>query len=155
MPAHLQTSLKEGNAAELLASDFLGAFGGFFDERYRAHDFLIGRICGITWLIEQCNVEIDEQEVQTIVGQIKTKLLKEDPKPSDLKLSQKIMIGRIVLRALRIVVIESKIIGLTWILILGILKLSVIFLLAVLELLVTLILIISDLIEKIVPKMDG
>jgi hypothetical protein len=154
MPAHIQSSLQEGNAAALLASDFLGAFGGFFDKRYRIHDFLIGRICGITWLVEHCDVEISDEEIQLIVDQIKTKLIKEDPKPSDLKFSQKIRIGRIILRALRIVVIESKIVGFTWIFTLGILKLAVILFLAVFEVLATLLLIISDLIEKMAPKMD-
>ncbi|WP_411870212.1 DUF3376 domain-containing protein [Vulcanococcus limneticus] len=36
--------------ADLLASDFLGAFGGFFNERYRRHDYLIGRLSGLAWL---------------------------------------------------------------------------------------------------------
>ena len=149
MPAHIQDSLQEGNAAALLASDFLGAFGGFFDKRYRAHDFLIGRICGLTWLIEHCDVEITEEEVNTLVRQIETKILKEDPKPADLKLSHKLRIGRIILRGLRLVVIESRIIGIFWLVVLGILKLSVILLLAIFEVIVTLLLVISDLMEKV------
>jgi len=36
--------------ADLLASDFLGAFGGFFNEHYRRHDYLIGRLSGLSWL---------------------------------------------------------------------------------------------------------
>ncbi len=36
--------------ADLLASDVLGAFGGFFNERYRRHDYLIGRLSGLAWL---------------------------------------------------------------------------------------------------------
>ncbi|MGC5196292.1 DUF3376 domain-containing protein, partial [Aphanothece microscopica] len=39
--------------ADLLASDLLGAFGGFFDERYRRHDYLIGRLSGLAWLLEE------------------------------------------------------------------------------------------------------
>ncbi len=39
--------------ADLLASDFLGAFGGFFDERYRRHDYLIGRLSGLAWLRQE------------------------------------------------------------------------------------------------------
>ncbi len=154
MPDYIQASLREGNAATLLASDFLGAFGGFFDKRYRVHDFLIGRICGIAWLVEHCDVEISDEEVQEIAKQIKTKILEEDPTPSDLKLSQKIRIGRIILRTIRIVVIESKIIGLFWLVILGILKVSVILLLAIFEVLATVFLIICDLMEKMTTKSD-
>jgi hypothetical protein len=38
--------------ADLLASDLLGSFGGFFHERYRRHDYLIGRLSGLAWLLE-------------------------------------------------------------------------------------------------------
>ncbi|MFE1745245.1 patatin-like phospholipase family protein [Coleofasciculus sp. H7-2] len=155
LPKNIKASLQEGSAAELLASDFLGAFGGFFDKRYRDHDFLLGRICGITWLHQYCNVEITEAEVDTIVRQSKKYLLEQDPQPSSLKLSQKIRIARIVLRALRIVLIESKIIGLVWLLVFGILKLLVILGLAILEILATLLIVVSDLMEKAQKRMFG
>ena len=38
------------SASDLLATDFLGAFGGFFQERYRRHDYLVGRLSGLAWL---------------------------------------------------------------------------------------------------------
>ncbi|MCP9927687.1 patatin-like phospholipase family protein [Cyanobium sp. CH-040] len=39
------------SAAELLASDFLFAFGGFFHPDYRRHDYLIGRLSALAWLL--------------------------------------------------------------------------------------------------------
>jgi hypothetical protein len=155
LPKNLKASLQEGSAAELLASDFLGAFGGFFDKRYRDHDFLLGRICGITWLHQYCDVEITEAEVDTIVRQSKKYLLEQDPQPSDLKLSQKIRIVRIVLRALRIVLTESKIIGLMWLFVFGILKILAILGLAILEILATLLIVVSDFMEKAQKRMFG
>jgi hypothetical protein len=127
-------------AEALLTSDFLGAFGGFFDKRYREHDFLIGRLSGITWLHLYCdNVEVEGLDV--LSEQIKEKkiLLEEDPTPSNLKLSQKIRIARIFLRAVRILVIEAKVVGTIWILVLGILKLPLILTIALLEFFVSLI----------------
>ncbi|MBD2740794.1 patatin-like phospholipase family protein [Coleofasciculus sp. FACHB-1120] len=155
LPKNIKNSLQEGSVAELLASDFLGAFGGFFDKRYRDHDFLLGRICGITWLHQYCDVEITEAEVDTIVRQSKKYLLERDPQPSDLKLSQKIRIARIVLRALRIVLTESKIIGLMWLFVFGILKVLAISGLAILEILATLLIVVSDLMEKSQKMMFG
>ncbi|MBD1841420.1 patatin-like phospholipase family protein [Coleofasciculus sp. FACHB-501] len=155
LPKNIKASLQEGSAAELLASDFLGAFGGFFDKRYRDHDFLLGRICGITWLHQYCNVEITEAEVDTIVRQIKKYLLAQDPQPADLKLSQKIRIARIVLRALRIVLTESKIIGLIWLFVFGILKVLAISGLAILEILATVLIVVSDLMEKAQNRLFG
>jgi hypothetical protein len=38
------------SAAELLASDFLFAFGGFFHPDYRGHDYLTGRLSAMAWL---------------------------------------------------------------------------------------------------------
>jgi len=72
-----------------------------------------------------------------------------------LKLSQKLRIGRIILRALRIVLIESEIIGLDWLLVLGIIKVGAILSVAILELLATVILVICDLIEKSQQKVMG
>jgi hypothetical protein len=115
----------------------------------------MGRICGIIWLAEHCDVEITEEDVQAIAQQVKTKILNEDPQPSDLKLSQKLRIGRIILRTLRIVLIESEIIGLAWLVVLGILKVAAILSVAILELLVTVILVICDLIEKSQQKVMG
>jgi predicted acylesterase/phospholipase RssA len=156
-----KAQLQEGGAAELLASDFLGAFGGFFDKRYREHDFLIGRICGIAWILENCEgVTLTENEINELIceiqgtGKRKAKILTEDPTPSNLKLSQKIRIGRLILRTLRIVLIEAKIVGLFWIVFLGILNLAFILILALLEIVATLALMIADLFETIWDKVS-
>ena len=155
LPNNIQVSLQEGSAAALLASDFLGAFGGFFDKRYRDHDFILGRICGITWLHEHCNVEISEAEVEELVRDAQKYLLDKDPQPADLKFSQKIRIARMGLRALRIVVTESKIIGLAWLFVLGVVKLSAILLLAILEILATLFIGLTDMVERMHKMMFG
>ncbi|EDY39510.1 conserved hypothetical protein [Cyanobium sp. PCC 7001] len=46
--------LPEGavSPVDLLASDLLAAFGGFFHERYRRHDYLIGRLSGLAWILD-------------------------------------------------------------------------------------------------------
>lgn len=140
--------LQEGKEAKIIAADFLGAFGGFFDKKYREHDFLIGRICGLAWLHENCgNIEIEDFD--SLINDINDKLLDEDPTPASLKPSQKIRITRVVLRALRVLLIEATIVGLGWLLFLGIGKLILILFLAILEILASLALVISDLIEKL------
>lgn len=110
LPKHIQDFMIEGNAEALLASDFLGAFGGFFNKSYREHDFLLGRLCGLTWLHLNCpDMQISEGEIVSLVNEIEQKILDYDPQPSDLKLSQKTRLARMAIRALRIVVIEGKI----------------------------------------------
>lgn len=151
LPDRIKQNLQEKNTKGILASDFLGAFGGFFDKRYREHDFLLGRISGLTWLCQNCQVEISESKINDILAQMQgknKKILDIDPKPSDLKLSQKIRIGKLALRALRIAVIESTIIGNFWIVSLGVIKLTVIFLLTLLEIIATLLSVVIELLEK-------
>lgn len=151
LPDRIKQNLQEKNTKGILASDFLGAFGGFFDKRYREHDFLLGRISGLTWLCQNCQVEISESKINDLLAQMQgknKKILDIDPKPSDLKLSQKIRIGKLALRALRIAVIESTIIGNFWIVSLGVIKLTVIFLLTLLEIIATLLTVVIELLEK-------
>ena len=110
LPKQIQDLVIEGNAEALLASDFLGAFGGFFNKSYRKHDFLLGRLCGLTWLHLNCpDMQISESEIASLVNEIEQKILNYDPQPSDLKLSQKTRLARMAIRALRIVVIEGRI----------------------------------------------
>lgn len=45
--------------AALLASDLLGAFGGFFHQDYRRHDYLIGRLSAMAWLLNNRLVEAE------------------------------------------------------------------------------------------------
>ncbi|HIK28729.1 MAG: DUF3376 domain-containing protein [Oscillatoriaceae bacterium SKW80] len=152
LPYRIKQNLQDKNTKGILASDFLGAFGGFFDKRYREHDFLLGRISGLTWLCQNCQVEISESKINDILAQMRgknKKILETDPKPSDLKLSQKIRIGKLALRALRIAVIESTIVGYFWIVSLGVIKLTVILLLTLLELLATLLSVVIELLEKV------
>jgi len=101
------------------------------------------------------DIEFSQGEIQIIIEQIKTKILNEDPKSSDLKLGQKLRIGRIILRALRIVLIESEIIGIAWIVVLGILKVLAILSVGILEILLTVIMVICGLIEKLQEKVMG
>jgi hypothetical protein len=140
LPPDIQDYLKNSNAEDLLASDFLGAFGGFFNETYREHDFLLGRLCGIAWLQLNCpDIKFHQNEVVKLVNEIRQKFLKYDPQPSDLKLSQKVRIGRIAIRALRIVVIEAKIKGSIWKILFEPLRFLTIIILRTLEGLVTII----------------
>ena len=111
--SYIQTKLDEGDTAGLLASDFFGAFGGFFDKRYREHDFLLGRLSGLVWLHQRCSdLQISDGEIQNLVEQIEgvhgQKFLTEDPTLASLRLSQKVRIARILFRSIRIILIEAK-----------------------------------------------
>ncbi|MDJ0554981.1 MAG: patatin-like phospholipase family protein [Microcoleaceae cyanobacterium MO_207.B10] len=94
----------EGENDDLLASEFLGGFGGFFDQKYREHDFLLGRISGLTWLHENCDKIQTPIPKDEIVAKIQDKILESEPK---LKPSHRVRIIRIVLRGIRILLIES------------------------------------------------
>lgn len=114
LPAYMKQAIRNRQIKRLLASDFFGAFGGFFDRRYRDHDFLLGRICGQVWLLKNCwqTENPEDPRIQALVELIKTEskyFLADDPQPSDL-----IQPGRIEIleglfwRALRILFIESR-----------------------------------------------
>jgi predicted acylesterase/phospholipase RssA len=140
LPKTIQEKLKIGDAAALLASDFLGAFGGFFDQKYRDRDFLLGRLSGITWLKIHCK-GVAIAGIDTLAEQIEKQqsLFDQDPTPSNLKLSQKIRIARILLRSVRILIIETKVIGTFWILLSILIKFPSILLIAILEVALTLV----------------
>jgi hypothetical protein len=140
LPKTIQEKLKVGDAAALLASDFLGAFGGFFEQKYRDRDFLLGRLSGISWLKLHCD-RVAIAGIDTLAEQIEEQksLFDRDPTPSNLKLSQKIRIARIALRAVRILIIETKMIGTAWILGSILIKFPLILLVAILEIVVSLI----------------
>ncbi len=93
---------KPTSADELLASDFLNAFGGFFDKKYREQDFILGRLCGLTWLhlnfrdIDTAN-SIESLNKLLYSGQVKF----DNPKTKDLKLSYRFRLIRILVRSLR------------------------------------------------------
>ncbi len=107
---------------ELLSSDFLNAFGGFLDKRYRERDFILGRICGLTWLHKEFpGIETDssiKSSIDSISADLDSKHLKfENPKFTDLKLSHRIRIFRIIVRGVRILTVQSELTGLWKILI--------------------------------------
>lgn len=54
----------EPNANQLLACDWLGAFGGFFRRDQREHDYLIGRLSGLAWLSNQNLINDDDLDRQ-------------------------------------------------------------------------------------------
>ncbi|AVH68575.1 patatin-like phospholipase family protein [Nostoc sp. 'Peltigera membranacea cyanobiont' N6] len=119
--SYIQAKLDKGDTAGLLASDFFGAFGGFFDKRYREHDFLLGRLSGLVWLHQRCSdLQISDTEIQNLVEQIEgvhgQKFLTKDPTLADLQTSQHIRIVRIFLRFIRIVLIEATLGGKFWLL---------------------------------------
>jgi predicted acylesterase/phospholipase RssA len=98
--------VSKASSSELLASEFFGAFGGFFDQRYREHDFLLGRISGLTWLHEQCGNVTTPIPTEEIIQEIQSKILEEEPQ---LKPSHWLRIFRIVFRLLRIYLTEAKV----------------------------------------------
>lgn len=114
LPAYMQEeAIPKRQIKRLLASDFLGAFGGFFDRRYREHDFLLGRICGQLWLLENCWQITNEEDprIKALVELIQTgpgTFLDKDPKPSDLKREQIRILENLIWRTLRILYEESK-----------------------------------------------
>ncbi len=104
LPKYMKDAIEGEDEKSLLASDFLGAFGGFFDRTYRDHDFLLGQICGQLWLIENVwKVEQDEDpHVRELVNSIdnnKARFLKDDPKPSNLDEPSIKQLERLVWRA--------------------------------------------------------
>lgn len=138
--SYIQGKLDKGDTAGLLASDFFGAFGGFFDKRYREHDFLLGRLSGLVWLHQRCSdLQISDIEIQNLVEQIDgvhgQKFLDEDPTLSSLQTSQQIRVVRIFLRFIRIVLIEATLGGKFWLL--KILSFLLIILIGTTELLLT------------------
>jgi hypothetical protein len=114
LPAYMRDeAIPNRQIKRLLASDFLGAFGGFFDRRYREHDFLLGRICGQLWLMENCwqVTGQDDPRIQALAALIQTTpkiFLATDPKPSDLSRDQVRILENLIWRTLRILFEESK-----------------------------------------------
>ncbi len=111
---YMKDAIKGREIKRLLASDFLGAFGGFFNRRYREHDFLLGRVCGQLWLLKNCWKTVDKEDsrIKALVELIETgssTFLKDDPKPSDLIKSGQIRIlENLIWRSLRILFVQSR-----------------------------------------------
>jgi predicted acylesterase/phospholipase RssA len=108
MKKDVAEGLEKGDPSKMLASDFINAFGGFFDKKYRQHDFLLGRICGITWLCENFELDYSAAYIQKIVDEINPTILSANPEIKNLKWSDRARIFRIILRFFRIAILESK-----------------------------------------------
>jgi hypothetical protein len=104
----IRVGLESKDPSKLLISDFIGAFGGFFDRRYREHDFLLGRICGVTWLTANLGIEYNADYINGLAGEINNTILAKNPSIEDLTWSVRARLFRIVLRFIRIAVLESK-----------------------------------------------
>ena len=130
---------------KILASDFLGAFGGFFDRKYREHDFLIGRICGVTWLYSELKLQIPQATINSLIQEIPQTILREEPK---LKPSYIVRLFRIFLRFIRITILELEPKGI-WNLVYYPLLVIAILVLRSLELIATIILwVVKDVLKK-------
>ncbi|SKB11409.1 conserved membrane hypothetical protein [Planktothrix sp. PCC 11201] len=100
---------KPTNVDQLLASDFLNAFGGFFDRKYREQDFILGRLCGLTWLHLNFN-QIDTQSSISRLNQVfdSGKIQFDNPKVKDLKISYRIRLIRLLVRGLRMITVQTE-----------------------------------------------
>jgi predicted acylesterase/phospholipase RssA len=105
---NIKKGLNNKDSNGLLASDFISAFGGFFDKKYREHDFLLGRICGITWLHANFDIQQPEGYIERLAGEIDKTILSENPSIENLKFSSRIRLFRIGLRFFRITILEFK-----------------------------------------------
>lgn len=105
-------TIKEGleteDANKILASDFINAFGGFFDKKYREHDFLLGRICGVTWLYANFDIEHSNSYIQQLADEVNPTMLSDNPSIGNLRWKDRARILRIILRFFRIAVLELK-----------------------------------------------
>jgi predicted acylesterase/phospholipase RssA len=100
---------KPTDVEQLLASDFLNAFGGFFDRKYREQDFILGRLCGLTWLHLNFN-QIDSTNSISRLNQIfdSGKIQFDNPQVKDLKISYRIRLIRILIRGLRMISTQTE-----------------------------------------------
>ena len=94
----------DANPKKLLASDFIRAFGGFFDRQYREHDFVLGRICGLAWM-QESGICVSQASIEQLTIDIQTKILKKEP---IVKISYRVRLTRLFLRFLRIAYLEIK-----------------------------------------------
>lgn len=114
LTGYMKEAVENREIKRLLASDFLGAFGGFFNRRYREHDFLLGRVCGQIGLQENCWKIADEsdpriKDLEKLLQTGSTTFLNHDPKPSELIQSGQIRIlENLIWRTLRILFVESR-----------------------------------------------
>ncbi len=129
-----QPRLESDDANQLLASDFFGAFGGFFEQRFRDHDFVLGRLSGLAWLHENCP-SIQTPVPSDLVAAIADKILTEEPQ---LNPSGWLRVARMALRTLRILFIQANNKRWYWKILIGGLRLIAILVLGFLELLLTL-----------------
>ncbi|MBD3886284.1 patatin-like phospholipase family protein [Phormidium tenue FACHB-886] len=140
----IQEKLENRDSNGLLASDFFGAFGGFFDRRYREHDFTLGRLCGLAWLHQNCPT-INTSVPSDLLDQIQAKILVEEP---ELTPSGWLRVVRMALRTLRILLIEAKNRKIFWNIVMTALRYPLIAGLAILELLLSILISSTAWVEK-------
>lgn len=129
----------------LLASDFFGAFGGFFDRRYREHDFILGRLSGLAWLHQNCP-SINTPVPSDLIDQIQVRILTKEP---GLTPSGWLRVARMALRTLRILLIEARNRNMFWNIVMTTLRYPSIAVLIILELLLTFLILLTVQVEKI------
>ncbi len=145
---------KPTDADQLLASDFLNAFGGFFDKKYREQDFILGRLCGLTWL--HLNFpEIDTQSSISTLNKIfdSGQVQFDNPKVKDLKISYRIRLIRILVRALRMMTAQTQMKNSNKIL-LWLVQIILLPLFLLIELLLTFALMSTEIVELLLEKIN-
>ncbi|WRH66249.1 MAG: patatin-like phospholipase family protein [Planktothrix sp. GU0601_MAG3] len=145
---------KATNVDQLLASDFLNAFGGFFDRKYREQDFILGRLCGLTWL----HLNFDSIDTQSSILRLNQifdsgKIQFDNPKVKDLKISYRIRLIRLLVRGLRMMTSQTRIKNSSKIL-LGLFQVILLPLFILIELLLTLVLTFTEMIEIFWEKIN-
>ncbi len=73
------TAPTDPDANQLLACDWLGAFGGFFSREQREHDYLIGRLAGLAWLSNRNLIDAatSEAQLERLLPQLERRFLPE------------------------------------------------------------------------------
>ncbi|WP_026786188.1 patatin-like phospholipase family protein [Planktothrix rubescens] len=145
---------KPTDVEQVLASDFINAFGGFFDRKYREQDFILGRLCGLTWLHLNFN-QIDTKSSISRLNQIfdSGQIQFDNPKFKDLKISYRIRLIRLLVRGLRMMTVQTQMKNSNKIL-LGLFQVILLPLFLFIEILLTLGLILTEIIETFWEKIN-
>ena len=139
--------LEGSDSNKLLASEFFGAFGGFFDYRYREHDFILGRLSGLAWLHKNCPT-IKTPIPSDLKTDIEKKILTKEP---GLKPSGYLRVTRMALRAIRILLTEAKNRKIFWRIVIAALRYPLIIVMAILELILTILIALFVRAEVLLP----
>ncbi|MEE8600667.1 patatin-like phospholipase family protein [Euzebya tangerina] len=71
----------DANTTQLLAGELLGDFGGFFDQRLRRNDFLLGWACATIWLERRAAIALglDDQVLTALFDAVEEAAPDEEP----------------------------------------------------------------------------